>query len=356
MLNKAGFNAGKADGIFGKNTRNALIRFQRAKGIAVDGVAGKQTYRTLINHLSTQAKKTAKTSTSSSQWTGQTLRKGSRGQAVRDLQSMLRVAGYGNIVGAADGIYGSKTEAAVKAFQKNNGLKVDGIAGKQTYALLQKRAAEKTSYKPPKKITIQNLEGEISNTRNDVHFRLNKNVKIEQRLSLSFEIKFNSNMKVTQSGKTIKIEAPNKDTLEINFNNFINAKLKGSVYYNTTYQETFNFGGLKFENKLVSPIDALVPDSSFIDPQGYLKMATTIHSANKTIDFGNVLGLKNKKGFESVKIDLKFELVQNYKVKKNYYSSMLAVVGAPIPVKMVKSLKGKQLYDSIKTFFQPAYR
>ncbi|WP_419095346.1 peptidoglycan-binding domain-containing protein [Aeribacillus kexueae] len=41
-----------------------------------------------------------------------------KGQAVKDLQSMLRVAGYGNIVGAADGIYGSKTEAAVKAFQK----------------------------------------------------------------------------------------------------------------------------------------------------------------------------------------------------------------------------------------------
>jgi len=42
-LNNKGFSAGKVDGIFGKNTRKAVITFQKASKIKVDGIAGKQT-------------------------------------------------------------------------------------------------------------------------------------------------------------------------------------------------------------------------------------------------------------------------------------------------------------------------
>ncbi|QHJ85055.1 MAG: hypothetical protein [Bacteriophage sp.] len=42
-LNALGFNAGKADGIFGKNTRNALVAFQRASGVSADGILGPNT-------------------------------------------------------------------------------------------------------------------------------------------------------------------------------------------------------------------------------------------------------------------------------------------------------------------------
>jgi len=59
---------------------------------------------------------------------------GSRGQEVKNIQYRLRNWGYykGNI----DGIYGWRTTAAVKEFQRKNGLKVDGIAGPQTLAAL----------------------------------------------------------------------------------------------------------------------------------------------------------------------------------------------------------------------------
>ena len=52
---------------------------------------------------------------------------GSRGEEVRTIQTKLKRWGYykGNI----DGIYGSQTLAAVKYFQRKNGLVVDGIAG-----------------------------------------------------------------------------------------------------------------------------------------------------------------------------------------------------------------------------------
>lgn len=55
---------------------------------------------------------------------------GSRGEEVRTIQTKLKRWGYYN--GNVDGIYGSQTLAAVKYFQRKNGLAVDGIAGKRT--------------------------------------------------------------------------------------------------------------------------------------------------------------------------------------------------------------------------------
>ena len=62
-----------------------------------------------------------------------TLRKGSTGQDVRELQTALNGKGYTLSV---DGIYGDKTAAAVRDYQQKNGLSmVDGIAGNETCIL-----------------------------------------------------------------------------------------------------------------------------------------------------------------------------------------------------------------------------
>ena len=63
-----------------------------------------------------------------------TLRKGSKGAEVRALQELLNALAYGL---DADGIFGKATEAAVRDFQKINGLSVDGIVGAQTWAALE---------------------------------------------------------------------------------------------------------------------------------------------------------------------------------------------------------------------------
>ena len=65
-----------------------------------------------------------------------TLRNGSRGDDVKKLQQALIDAGYDVGSTGADGIYGTKTKAAVTAYQKANGLSVDGIAGNQTLGSL----------------------------------------------------------------------------------------------------------------------------------------------------------------------------------------------------------------------------
>lgn len=80
----------------------------------------------------------AESSTSTSNTTGgatvnvalRTLRYGSMGNDVRALQLVLTGLGYP--CGGADGDFGSKTKAAVRAFQQAKGLTIDGIAGKDT--------------------------------------------------------------------------------------------------------------------------------------------------------------------------------------------------------------------------------
>jgi N-acetyl-anhydromuramyl-L-alanine amidase AmpD len=61
------------------------------------------------------------------------LRKGASGQGVKELQTALTKACFQV---DTDGVFGKKTEAAVKAFQKKNQLSADGVAGKNTWALL----------------------------------------------------------------------------------------------------------------------------------------------------------------------------------------------------------------------------
>ena len=62
------------------------------------------------------------------------LRRGSRGDAVRDLQEALRRQRFDP--GASDAIFGPLTDAAVRRFQTDRGLVVDGIVGPLTWAAL----------------------------------------------------------------------------------------------------------------------------------------------------------------------------------------------------------------------------
>ncbi|MCP3997301.1 MAG: peptidoglycan-binding protein [bacterium] len=67
------------------------------------------------------------------------LKMGSSGDDVVKLQKRLAAAGFDP--GAADGIFGAKTEAALKAFQKSAGIDADGIAGPATNGKFAEAAA-----------------------------------------------------------------------------------------------------------------------------------------------------------------------------------------------------------------------
>lgn len=127
-LNTLGYNSGNVDGIFGAKTYAAVTAFQKANGLGVDGIVGKLTWGKLygVSHAMPVETTTV---------VGRPMVSyGSRGDAVRKLQELLNALGYD--CGSVDGIFGSKTKAAVLAFQKANGLAADGIAGPLTWGKL----------------------------------------------------------------------------------------------------------------------------------------------------------------------------------------------------------------------------
>jgi hypothetical protein len=73
-----------------------------------------------------------------------TLKKGSRGDYVTALQTQLIMLAYDP--GKVDGIFGVKTQEAVKKFQQDSGLKADGIVGKDTWAALERGKAAEELY------------------------------------------------------------------------------------------------------------------------------------------------------------------------------------------------------------------
>lgn len=119
--------SGVADGVFGTETQNALIAFQNRNGLTADGTAGAST----LKKLSGSCKAATATAAPSSNGT---LHEGDSGEDVYNLQARLFELGYYN--GRIDGRYSSETTAAVKAFQKANGLSADGIAGSVTLSIL----------------------------------------------------------------------------------------------------------------------------------------------------------------------------------------------------------------------------
>lgn len=127
-LNALGYNSGSVDGIFGAKTYAAVTAFQKANGLGVDGIVGKLTWGKLYGVSPAMPVETTTV-------VGRpTVSYGSRGDAVRKLQELLNALGYD--CGSVDGIFGSKTKAAVLAFQKANGLAADGIVGSLTWAKL----------------------------------------------------------------------------------------------------------------------------------------------------------------------------------------------------------------------------
>ncbi|OEV12728.1 peptidoglycan-binding domain-containing protein [Streptomyces nanshensis] len=100
-----------ADGDYGAKTVEQAKAFQSGAGLVSDGEIGPKTWPKLIKSV----------------------KQGSSGDAVRAAQTQLNVYGHGLKV---DGNFGAVTDKAVKAFQKEHKLTVDGLVGPQTWAAL----------------------------------------------------------------------------------------------------------------------------------------------------------------------------------------------------------------------------
>ena len=150
LLVDQGYLNGAVDGDFGSGTESAVKAFQSFAGLTPDGVAWPQTLSRLQHRFGDWTTAAEATPFSAGKRTrvcadcgyvdedtflpDGTLVKGDKGDAVTALQEALNRAGFD--CGTADGSFGGKTEAAIIAFQKRNGLNQDGIGWPGVMAML----------------------------------------------------------------------------------------------------------------------------------------------------------------------------------------------------------------------------
>jgi len=107
------------DGVFGSVTKNAVIAFQDKEGLVADGVICNGTWSRMPADPSTSV-----------------LKRGSTRSTVSGVQKgLLKLGGAGSSTdpGPADGDFGPRTEAAVKAYQTQHSLHNDGVVGPRTW-------------------------------------------------------------------------------------------------------------------------------------------------------------------------------------------------------------------------------
>ncbi|NEO25418.1 MAG: SH3 domain-containing protein [Kamptonema sp. SIO4C4] len=125
---------GAGQGRFGPQTEQAVRAFQRSVGLTVDGIVGPNTMKALQGGVGGSVK-AAPTGGANN-----FLRLGAKGEGVKEVQTLLRNQGYSIRYGANGEMYGvfdQQTLQAVRRFQANKGLTVDGIVGPNTLAALR---------------------------------------------------------------------------------------------------------------------------------------------------------------------------------------------------------------------------
>ena len=155
-LKELGYYSGSLDGKYGTGTTEAVYQFQERNGLYADGKAGSVTNAVLFsqNAVAAGSAPTATPSLTNEGLFSGNYTKMVRGESsgrVRVLQTALNNLGYQ--VGAADGVYGSATEEAVRLFQQRFGLTVDGKAGEKTLKKIEScfnaDGSVRSDYTPP---------------------------------------------------------------------------------------------------------------------------------------------------------------------------------------------------------------
>lgn len=173
-LHEQGYLSANPTGYYGTATVAAVEALQKAKKITVDGIAGIATQKALYGsdyvaipterasmmEGDSSSSTTVNSSASSSSTTAEfdSMEHGSAGTIVQEVQKRLKELGYFPQNTEVTEYFGDITEDAVRAFQANNGLEVDGVVGPITFAKLFSGDAKKVS--SPSEETLQDAATE----------------------------------------------------------------------------------------------------------------------------------------------------------------------------------------------------
>lgn len=130
-LQRLGYFNGPTTGYYGPLTKQAVLRYQRSKGLAADGVVGASTKSALE-----EQRKQVVEEPSHPIW-----KIGDRDSKVSEIQKTLADSGYPS---STNGVFDQETQEAVRLFQQAKGLKVDGIVGKETLTALSDKSESRT--------------------------------------------------------------------------------------------------------------------------------------------------------------------------------------------------------------------
>lgn len=165
-LKLLGFYTGDVDGVFGHRTYLAVRLFQYEFGLKIDGVVGPKTKLKLW-----QSTKHWRPEMTNKKTSGTQLKRGNRGGGVWELQGRLKHIGF--YTGNVDGNFGERTYRAVRLFQYEFGLKVDGAAGPKTIQKLRQATknyapdTQKQQKSKSKRVSIPKSSYGLS--QNDIH-------------------------------------------------------------------------------------------------------------------------------------------------------------------------------------------
>ena len=166
-LTALGYYYGDISGHYGSLTQAAVKKFQKAKGITQDGIAGTNTLNAIANALG-----------GSSSSSSTALREGDENSLVLELQTMLKELGY--YYGDLTGKFGSLTKQAVRKFQDDQDLTVDGVAGSKTMNLLRSMTGRETTGSSGGSVTSYSV------AEKDSYFMVNQDgVRLRTTYSLS---------------------------------------------------------------------------------------------------------------------------------------------------------------------------
>lgn len=146
-----GYYNGKIDGIYGSGTLAGVRAFQEANGLKVDGAVGASTLSKLNSSNAVSKSSIGTTYTK--------LKLDDVNATVKYVQKQLWSLGYYN--GDWSGVFGNETWKAVKAFQANNGLKVDGIVGPKTWNALFGSPVSKPEHESEVSAAIQGYQQKL---------------------------------------------------------------------------------------------------------------------------------------------------------------------------------------------------
>ena len=141
-LKELTYYAGEVDGQYGQGTAEAVRLFQAQHNLAADGLAGSETLAVVFSGAARIYIPTPEPSPSPPAM----LKLGEQGEEVRALQERLKSLGF--YTADIDGDYGSNTEWAVRRFQSQHGLTVDGVAGAITLARIYSNQAQQLMATP----------------------------------------------------------------------------------------------------------------------------------------------------------------------------------------------------------------